>query len=199
MVGPVITAADRDRIAGLVADGVAAGGRIVAGGPDIDMPSVGFYSAPTVVHVPDNSNPIAQREVFGPVITLQGYGDVDEAVAIANDTEYGLSNGIYTDDLASGSSRAPAAVRHGADQPGRGQRLHHDGRLQAERHRPGAGRARHPRLPGAQARGRRQPERASLRSAGRPEHLTLAPGRSPGGPGWRPYAGPRWTGTSTSS
>jgi acyl-CoA reductase-like NAD-dependent aldehyde dehydrogenase len=59
------------------------------------------------VHVPDNSNPIAQREVFGPVITLQGYGDVDEAVAIANDTEYGLSNGIYTDDLALGLELVP--------------------------------------------------------------------------------------------
>jgi len=52
--------------------------------------------------VADNSNPVAQREVFGPVVTIQGYRDLDHAVAVANDTEYGLSGGVYTADLRAG-------------------------------------------------------------------------------------------------
>ena len=49
-----------------------------------------------------NANPAAQREVFGPVLTVLGYQDIDEAVAIANDHELGLSAGVYTGDLAQG-------------------------------------------------------------------------------------------------
>ena len=106
MVGPLITEAQRDRVEGLVADGLAAGGRLVAGGHRPDNLDRGWYYVPTVVDVDDNSNLLAQREVFGPVITVQGYADVDEAVAIANDSEYGLSGGVYTDDLALGLSVA---------------------------------------------------------------------------------------------
>ena len=86
--------------------------------PPADGLERGWYYEPTVVDVDDNANPLAQREVFGPVLTVQGYGDVDEAVAIANDTEYGLSGGVYTDDLALGLD-SPARIRsgHRAGQP----------------------------------------------------------------------------------
>ena len=102
MVGPLITGAQRDRVQALVDEGVAAGGRLVAGGKRPDALDRGYFFEPTVLVVDDNSNPVAQREVFGPVVTIQGYRDLDHAVAIANDTEYGLSNGIYTNDLNAG-------------------------------------------------------------------------------------------------
>ena len=55
-----------------------------------------------MLHIEDNANPVAQQEVFGPVVTVQGYRDIDEAVAIANDSEYGLGGGVYTSDLPAG-------------------------------------------------------------------------------------------------
>ena len=106
MVGPVVSAASRDRIERLLAEGVAAGGRIVVGGPRPERDR-GFFIAPTVVDVDDNANPLAQEEIFGPVITVQGYADVDEAVAITNDSRYDLSAGIYTADPAAGLALAP--------------------------------------------------------------------------------------------
>lgn len=62
----------------------------------------GWYYDATVVAVDDNANPLAQTEVFGPVLTVQGYRDLDEAVAITNDTQYDLSAGVYTNDLTTG-------------------------------------------------------------------------------------------------
>ncbi|MGW1029131.1 aldehyde dehydrogenase family protein [Streptomyces sp. NPDC002577] len=100
LVGPLITEAQRDRCARYVADGARAGGRIVTGGRPIDRP--GWYYEPTVISVDGNDNPACRDEIFGPVITVQAYADLDEAVAIANDTDYGLSAGVYTDDQAAG-------------------------------------------------------------------------------------------------
>ncbi|HLY82741.1 MAG TPA: aldehyde dehydrogenase family protein [Acidimicrobiales bacterium] len=119
VVGPVISAAHRDRISKLVNEGVSAGGRIVAGGTTVDMPPTGWFYPPTVLDIDDNANPVAQREVFGPVVTVQGYHDLDQAVVIANDTEYGLSNGIYTDDLVTGE-RLAGRLRSGTVQVNQG-------------------------------------------------------------------------------
>lgn len=102
MIGPVISATQRQRIEDLVAAGIAAGATVVTGGKrpaDLDR---GYFYEPTVLRIDDNANPIAQQEAFGPVITVQGYGDVDEAVAIANDSEYGLGGGVYSADLKAG-------------------------------------------------------------------------------------------------
>ncbi|MFA5883112.1 MAG: aldehyde dehydrogenase family protein [Acidimicrobiia bacterium] len=101
-LGPVVSAASRDRIEGLVASGTAAGGRVVVGGARPADRDRGFYYEATVVDIDDNANPLAQTEVFGPVLTVQGYRDLDEAVAITNDSPYDLSAGIYTQDLAVG-------------------------------------------------------------------------------------------------
>jgi len=98
-LGPVVSAGSRDRIEGLVARGVEAGGRVVTGGKRPAHMERGFYFEPTVVDIEDNANPLAQTEVFGPVVTVQGYGDLDEAVAITNDSQYDLSAGVYTADL----------------------------------------------------------------------------------------------------
>ncbi|GMU77990.1 MAG: aldehyde dehydrogenase [Acidimicrobiia bacterium] len=101
-LGPVVSRASRERIEGLVAQGVSAGGRVVAGGARPADRDRGFYYEATAVDIDDNANPLAQTEVFGPVITVQGYRDLDTAVAIANDTPYDLSAGVYTHDLNAG-------------------------------------------------------------------------------------------------
>lgn len=101
-VGPLISRAQRDRGARYVAESVAAGGRLLTGGKVPASHPKGWYFEPTVIAVDDNNNPAARDEIFGPVLTIQAYDDVDHAVRIANDTEYGLSGAVYTDDLAAG-------------------------------------------------------------------------------------------------
>jgi acyl-CoA reductase-like NAD-dependent aldehyde dehydrogenase len=98
-VGPVVSSASRERIDGLIVRGLEAGGRIVAGGRRPPELGRGYFYEPTVVEVDDNANPLAQTEIFGPVITVQGYGDLHEAITITNDSRYDLSAGIYTTDL----------------------------------------------------------------------------------------------------
>jgi acyl-CoA reductase-like NAD-dependent aldehyde dehydrogenase len=105
-LGPVVSEASRTRIEGLVADGLAAGGRLVAGGKRPEHLDRGWFYEPTVVDIDDNANPLAQHEIFGPVLTVQGYGDLDEAVAITNDSQYDLSGAIYTADPGAGMALA---------------------------------------------------------------------------------------------
>lgn len=102
LLGPLISEAQRDRSAYFVKEAVAAGADLVTGGgvpPGLER---GWFFEPTVLDIADNTNPAAREEIFGPVLTVQGYAEVDEAVAIANDSPYGLSGGVYTDDLAAG-------------------------------------------------------------------------------------------------
>jgi aldehyde dehydrogenase (NAD+) len=115
VVGPLITEAQRDRVHALVNESVAAGGRLVRGGRAPEGQDRGWFYEPTVIDVPDSGNPVAQREVFGPVLAVLGYRDVDEAVAIANDSELGLSGGVYTHDLEQGLAIA-GRIRSGTVQ-----------------------------------------------------------------------------------
>jgi aldehyde dehydrogenase (NAD+)/betaine-aldehyde dehydrogenase len=94
LVGPVISAAHRDRIAGHVTAALAQGGEVVAGGKPVTYER-GWWSPPTVVGGLDNSAAICQEELFGPVSVVLPYDDVDHAVSIANDTIYGLSANVY--------------------------------------------------------------------------------------------------------
>jgi aldehyde dehydrogenase (NAD+) len=106
LVGPLVSEAQRDRVHGIVTEGIEAGARLVTGGrrpPHLDR---GWFYEPTLLDAPDNANPSAQKEVFGPVITVLGYRDLDHAVEMANDHELGLSAGVYTGDLALGSAVA---------------------------------------------------------------------------------------------
>lgn len=98
VLGPVISAAQRARAEHFTAAAVAAGGRVVAGGKRPEGFDKGFYFEPTVLDVPDNSNPAAQEEIFGPVITVIGYKDLDHAVAMANDSQFGLSAWVTGQD-----------------------------------------------------------------------------------------------------
>jgi len=99
LMGPLITAAQRDKCERYVAAAVEHGAKVVYGGKRPAGLDKGYYFEPTVLDVPDNSNPAAQDEIFGPVLTVLGYDDLDHAVAIANDSIYGLAGQVYSNDL----------------------------------------------------------------------------------------------------
>jgi aldehyde dehydrogenase (NAD+) len=97
-MGPVISAAQRDRCERYVAMAVEAGAKVVTGGKRPSHLSKGFFFEPTVLDTPDNKNPAAQEEIFGPVVSVIGYRDLDHAVEMANDSVYGLSGWIFGKD-----------------------------------------------------------------------------------------------------
>ena len=98
-LGPLVSAAQRDRVRELVSAGLAAGARAATGGPDPDgLPEPGYYVAPTVLAGVTPDNPVAQEEVFGPVLSVLAYRDEDEAVEIANRSRYGLTGGVWSAD-----------------------------------------------------------------------------------------------------
>jgi len=90
-MGPVVNAAQRDRCERFVRLAVENGGKVVTGGQRPAHMNRGFYFEPTLLDVPDNDNPAARNEIFGPVISVIGYDDVDHAVRMANDSAFGLS------------------------------------------------------------------------------------------------------------
>ncbi len=104
--GPVISAAQRERCERFVALAEEHGGKVVVGGGRPAHLERGYYFEPTVLDVPDNGNPAAQEEIFGPVLTVIGYADVDDAVRIANDSPYGLSAQVYSADVAAATAIA---------------------------------------------------------------------------------------------
>lgn len=100
VMGPLITAAQRDRVEGYVQGAVDQGATIVCGGKrpaDLDG---GFFYEPTLLAGVTNEMTAAQEEIFGPVLVAIPYADDDDAVAIANDSIYGLSGAIFSDDPA---------------------------------------------------------------------------------------------------
>ncbi|MEH1101405.1 aldehyde dehydrogenase family protein [Micromonospora sp. CPCC 205561] len=97
-LGPLVSAAQRERVRDHVARGLADGGRLVAGGPDAPLPERGFFVAPTVIADVDPDSALAQEEVFGPVLAVIGFDDEDEAVAIANNSRYGLAGAVWSAD-----------------------------------------------------------------------------------------------------
>ena len=97
-LGPVISAAQRARCEHFTQAAVDAGGKVVCGGKRPAGLDKGFYFEPTVLDLPDNSNPAAQEEIFGPVVGVIGYRDLDHAVAMANDSKFGLSGWVHGKD-----------------------------------------------------------------------------------------------------
>ncbi|MEW9855316.1 aldehyde dehydrogenase family protein [Novosphingobium sp. M1R2S20] len=94
-LGPVISAGQRARCEHFVEAAIAEGGRVVTGGKRPEGLDKGFYFEPTVLDLPDNKNPAAQDEIFGPVIGVIGYRDLDHAVEMANDSKFGLSGWVH--------------------------------------------------------------------------------------------------------
>ena len=99
MMGPVITGAQRDRCERFVALAEEHGGKVTTGGGRPAAFDRGYYFEPTVLDLPDNANPAAQEEIFGPVIGVLAYDDLDDAVRIANESVYGLSAQVYGADV----------------------------------------------------------------------------------------------------
>jgi len=96
-MGPLITAAALQRVEQKVADAVAAGAKVVTGGKRAG--NTGFFFEPTLLtHVGQKMN-IMQEETFGPVLPVMKFSTLDEAIALANDSEYGLTSSIFTQNL----------------------------------------------------------------------------------------------------
>ena len=100
-IGPVVNSRQYERVQSLIETAMAEGARLVAGGPGRpEGLNRGFFIRPTVFADVSNAMTIAREEVFGPVLSIIPFDSEDEAVAIANDTPYGLTNYIQTTDPA---------------------------------------------------------------------------------------------------
>ncbi|MEU5397057.1 aldehyde dehydrogenase [Streptomyces tibetensis] len=100
-IGPMIRPDQQERVRAYIRLGIEEGARLVTGGPHIpDGLEKGNYVTPTVFADVDNSMRIAREEIFGPVLVVIAYDDEDDAVRIANDSEYGLSGGVWSADEA---------------------------------------------------------------------------------------------------
>ena len=96
-IGPLVSDVQRERVEGYIATGLREGARLVLGGgrPARER---GYFVEPTIFADVDNRMTIAQEEIFGPVVCVIPYGDEDDAVAIANDSPYGLSGSVWGAD-----------------------------------------------------------------------------------------------------
>lgn len=106
-MGPLISAEQRERVEAMIRQGQAEGAMLAHGGGRPAGQAQGFYLEPTLFTGVDNAMSIARREFFGPVNTIIPFTGDDEAVRIANDSDYGLNAGIFTSDFA----RAHAVAR----------------------------------------------------------------------------------------
>ena len=100
VLGPVITEVHRDRIEGYVASARDEGATIVAGGERPDIGGKGFYVAPTLIADAKPGMRVVQEEIFGPVVTVVPFDDADEAATLANSTEFGLYDYVFSKDTA---------------------------------------------------------------------------------------------------
>jgi succinate-semialdehyde dehydrogenase/glutarate-semialdehyde dehydrogenase len=144
-LGPLINATAVNTVQGLVDEAIGAGARALTGGRRIEGP--GYFYPPTVLDRVPHSARILRQEIFGPVAPIVEFTDEEEAVELANDTEYGLISYLYTSDLKRGLRVAerleagmiglnrglvsdPAAPFGGVKQSGLGREGSHDGLME---------------------------------------------------------------------
>jgi aldehyde dehydrogenase (NAD+) len=101
-IGPVVSKAQHDRVRSYIESGFREGARIVTGGlelPEGTESSGGYFVAPTLFADVTNDMAIASDEIFGPVLSVIPYDTEEEAIALANDTRYGLNNAVASGNL----------------------------------------------------------------------------------------------------
>ncbi len=112
--GPLVSAQQRERVEAYVASALAEGARLVAGGRRPDEPELqaGFFYRPTVFADCTREMRVVREEVFGPLLTVERFSTEQEAIALGNDTEFGLAGAVWTSDAAR-AHRVAGALRHG--------------------------------------------------------------------------------------
>ncbi|MBN9739272.1 MULTISPECIES: aldehyde dehydrogenase [unclassified Pseudonocardia] len=105
-MGPLVSSRQRDRVESYIAKGKAEGARITVGGGRPVGLDQGWFVEPTVFADVDNKHTIAQEEIFGPVLSVIAYGDEEEAIALANDSDFGLGGSVWTADPERGEAVA---------------------------------------------------------------------------------------------
>ena len=122
-IGPLVAERQRDRVEGYIAKGVEQGGKLITGGGRPKHLEKGWYLEPTLIANGRPDMKVVQEEIFGPVIVAVPFDDEDEGIAIANGTEFGLYDYVFSKDTSramrvsrrmrgpSGTSPAPSTSK----------------------------------------------------------------------------------------
>jgi acyl-CoA reductase-like NAD-dependent aldehyde dehydrogenase len=110
--GALISEEHMTRVLGFIREGVSSGARQVIGGKQVLKETGGYYVEPTIFADVTPNSRLAQEEIFGPVLTTHAFRSTEEAIALANNTRYGLAAGVWTSDLST-AHRVARAIKAG--------------------------------------------------------------------------------------